>query len=70
MKLGNYKWMVCGKCGLRYVQVVGGKQHKCRKPSLLRRFIDRIKTNRAEKEEERLNNIFNAGEDSRGNPIF
>jgi hypothetical protein len=40
MKLGNYKWMVCQKCGKRYVQIPGGKDHKC-KESPLKKFLDK-----------------------------
>lgn len=31
MKLGNYTWMVCNKCGKRYAHVPGGKPHRCGK---------------------------------------
>lgn len=69
MKLGNYKWMVCNKCGKHYAQVPGGKPHKC---GILHRigFIQRIIEKRREKAEEHMNDLFNAGEDKRGNPIF
>ena len=36
MKLGNYKWKFCNKCGKKYV-VVNGKidKHKCDKETLI-----------------------------------
>jgi len=69
MKLGNYKWMVCEKCGKRYVQVPNGKQHKCGN-SFIKRILDKYKKAKADKAEQHMNDIFNAGEDDRGNPIF
>jgi hypothetical protein len=69
MKLGNYKWVLCNKCGKRYAQIPGGKEHKC-KESLLKKFINQHKKARADKVEQHMNDLFNAGEDDRGNPIF
>ena len=44
VKLGNYKWMTCEKCGKRYTKVPGKEStHKCDKGSWKTRFFNMIK---------------------------
>jgi hypothetical protein len=45
MKLGNYKWETCPKCGIRYGYIPGKKKHKCKKYPIrdfITNLIDRI----------------------------
>lgn len=45
MKLGNYKWMVCPKCGERYIWIPTKRSnHKCKKSKikeLIKRLFDK-----------------------------
>jgi hypothetical protein len=61
MKLGNYRWAICPKCGKRYAVVHDKKEHKC---SLIWRIINHF----IDDNDQHFNDIMNAGEDDRGNP--